>query len=100
MVGSPATLKVLLVSLDLWKGKYALERLPFSVSSPKTHRLQSLCELSTLNRCCDSIYNGKLNIFCVEYKYMYIYIYTGIQIQYCIQVSDLNPIKFSWNFSH
>lgn len=27
-------------------------------------------------------------------------IYTGTQIHYCIQVSDLNPIKFSWNFSH
>lgn len=74
-MGSPVTLKVLLVTLDLWKGKYALETLPFSVSSPKPHGLQSLCEPSTLNWCCDSIYNGKLTIFCVEYKYMYIYRY-------------------------
>lgn len=67
-----------------------LLRLPFSVSSPKLWVLQSLCELNTLNWCCDSIYNWKLTIFCVEYKYMYTF----------IQVSDLNSIKFSWNFSH
>lgn len=64
-----------------------LPRLASSVSSPKPRSLQSLCELSTLNWCCDSVYNGKLTIFCVEWKCMYIYIHTSIWIQYCIWVS-------------
>lgn len=63
-----------------------LLRLPFSVSSPKPCALQSLCELSTLNWCCNSVYNGKLTILCVEFS--------------CIQVSDLKPITFRRNFFH
>lgn len=68
-----------------------LLRLPFSVSRPKTCGLQSLCELSTLKWCCDTIYVGNWPYFVLN---------TSIWTQYCIWVSHIDPIIFSWNFSH